>query len=77
MYVKIAHGVRDHCDQAISAGISYIVINNVSCAFQFINAVLIPMGKNGAVDEVHLHVLFSDGRGIYSLFIFRVLEPQK
>lgn len=35
------------------------------------------MCKNGAVDEMHLHVLFSDGRGICSLFVFRVLEPQK
>lgn len=53
------------------------MINNVSLSFQFVSAVLIPMCKNGAVDEVHLKVLFSNGRGIYSLFVFRVLEPQK
>lgn len=58
MYVKIAHSAEDRCDQAISAGISYIVINNVFHSFQFINAVLIPMGKTGAVDEVHLQFYF-------------------
>jgi len=77
VYVTIAHGAKNRYDQAVSAGISYILINNMSHCLWFTNTVLIPARKNGAVDEVHFQVLFSDGKDIYSLFIFSVLEPQK
>lgn len=30
MYVKIARGAMNCCDQAVSAGITYIVIDNIS-----------------------------------------------
>lgn len=51
--------------------------NNISHPSEFINVVLIPKWENDAVNEVHLLVLFSDGRKIFILFIFRALEPQK
>lgn len=50
--------------------------NNISHPSEFINVVLIPKWENDAVNEVHLLVLFSDGRKIFILFIFRALEPQ-
>lgn len=40
------------------------MINNISCCSEFLNVGLITKCENYAANEVHLFVLFSDGRGI-------------